>query len=170
MDRVSDGGEAARIALLVAPLLAGLGLELVRCAVMGTQRRRLQLLIDRADGGSVTIAQCTSASRAVSALLDVEDPIAGAYDLEVGSPGIDRPLTRDKDFLRFVGATARLELTAALDGRRNWQGRLLGVEGGAVRLSLDGGEVALPLERIARARLTMSESLVGPKRPGGKRK
>ena len=165
----SESEEAGRIAALIAAPLAALGFELVRVAVSGRGRPRLQVMLERAGGGAVTLDQCALASRTLSALLDVEDPIPGAYDLEVGSPGIDRPLTRAADFERFAGTPARIELTAARDGRKRFKGRLLGLAtgGGAARIEEDGQVFELPLAQIASARLALSEALAPQPKPGG---
>ena len=124
-------------------------------------------MIDRADGAEITIDDCTGASRAISALLDVEDPISSAYELEVSSPGIDRPLTRPKDFERFAGLVAKIELKVPVDGRKRFHGRLLGVSGDAVRLAGDddpGAEFSLPLAGIVRAKLVLNDELLAAAR------
>ena len=105
----------ARIAELIAPALAGMGLELVRVRLMGGKRPVLQVMAERSDG-SMSIDDCSEASRVISAILDVEDPITGAYTLEVSSPGIDRPLVRAADYVRFARHQARLETAATIDG------------------------------------------------------
>jgi ribosome maturation factor RimP len=97
---------------------------------------------------------------AVSALLDVEDPIADAYQLELSSPGIDRPLVRIGDFERYAGFDARIETKQPLEGRKRFRGRLLGVTDGAVRLRHDNGTVAIGLEEIATAKLLLTDELI----------
>jgi ribosome maturation factor RimP len=106
------------------------------------------------------VDDCAALSRAVSAVLDVEDPIAGAYTLEVSSPGIDRPLVRLADFDRFAGFEAKVEMDLAVDGRRRYQGRLLGAEGDAVRMRMEDTEVLLPYADIRRAKLVLTEDLL----------
>jgi ribosome maturation factor RimP len=168
----SESEEAGQIAALIAAPLAALGFELVRVVLSGRHRRRLEVMIERVGGSSVNLDDCALASRSISALLDVEDPIAGAYDLEVGSPGIDRPLTRAQDFERFVDAPVRIELTAPQDGRKRFKGRLLGLApgGASARIKDDGQVIDLPLARIARARLAMSDALGPQPKPSGKRR
>src|SRR3546814_4228364 len=122
---------AARIEEIVAPSLADLGYDLVRVSLTGAAARMtLQVMAERRDGAGMTVEDCAAISRAVSALLDVEDPIRGAYVLEVSSPGIDRPLTRARDYERFAGYEAKVELRRTMDGRRRYRGRLMGLQAG----------------------------------------
>lgn len=154
-------GLEGRIAAVVAPTLADLGFELVRVAVLGRERPTVQIMADRADGGLISIADCETISRALGAVLDVEDPIPGAWTLEVSSAGIDRPLTRVKDWVRFAGHLARAELAVPVAGRKRFSGIVLGAADGAARLRLDdGSEVALPLADIRRARLVLTDALI----------
>lgn len=161
--RTSEG-KAAEVERLVAPSLAAMGYEIVRVLLSGQRRARLQIMAERSDGTGMTVDDCASVSRAVAALLDVEDPIAGAYDLEVSSPGIDRPLTRLADFARFAGHEAKLELTMPVDGRRRWNGRLLGVDGDQVRFAADGVEVSVAFAQIAKAKLILTDALIAEAR------
>jgi ribosome maturation factor RimP len=108
----------------------------------------------------MTVEDCADISRTVSALLDVADPIASAYCLEVSSPGIDRPLVRGEDYQRFAGCEAKIELAAPRDGRRRFQGRIAGVEGDQVRIDLGTEQVMLPLAAIARAKLVLTDALL----------
>ena len=148
-----------RIEDIVAPTIVGMGFELVRVAM--SRGGTLQIMIEPADGGPMDVEQCAVVSRAVSAVLDVEDPISDAYTLEVSSPGIDRPLTRAKDYTRWAGHIARLETTLPVDGRRRFKGTLLGLADGLVRLRLeDGSEAAVPLAAISRAKLEMTDALL----------
>lgn len=153
-----------RIAGLVTPSLEANGFELVRVMLTGGDRPTLQIMADRTDETPITVDDCADISRVVSAILDVEDPIKGAYTLEISSPGIDRPLVRRKDFERFAGFEAKVETGAPIDGRRRFRGRLLGVEGDDVRLQLDigqgGGEAVIPLSAIDRAKLVMTDELL----------
>ena len=150
----------ARIEQLVTPSLEAMGYALVRVKIMGGAQPVLQVMAERRDDAAMSVDDCAEISRVLSALLDVEDPIAGAYTLEVSSPGIDRPLVRLADYARFAGFEARIELTRALDGRRRFRGRLLGVEGEQVRLRQDGGDVDLPFVDIASAKLVLTEDLL----------
>jgi ribosome maturation factor RimP len=148
-----------RIEAIVAPTVVGMGYELVRVGM--SKGSTLQIMIDRADGRPTGVEDCAALSRALSAVLDVEDPITTAYTLEVSSPGIDRPLTRPKDYVRWAGHVARLETAAPIDGRRRFKGTLLGIDGDTVKLRLeDGAEAALPLASVARAKLELTNALI----------
>jgi ribosome maturation factor RimP len=151
----------ARLAAIVSPTLEGMGYELVRVAVLGRERPVVQVMADRADGSQITVADCEAISHTLSAVLDVEDPIPGAWSLEVSSAGIDRPLTRSKDWNRFAGHLARAETTVPLDGRRRFNGVVLGADDNAARLRLDdGNEIVLPLTMIRRAKLVLTDALI----------
>ena len=119
-------GIEAKLAAIVTPTLADMGYELVRVAVSGKDRPTVQIMADRADGAQITVEDCEAISRALGAVIDVEDPLPGAWNLEVSSPGIDRPLTRVKDWNRFAGHLARAELIAPIDGRKRFSGIVLG--------------------------------------------
>jgi ribosome maturation factor RimP len=117
-------------------------------------------MAERKDDQPMTVEDCADISRQVSAVLDVEDPIRSSYTLEVSSPGVDRPLTRPKDFQRFAGFEAKLETRQPIDGRRRFTGRLLGLDGEVVRLKDEAGEVALPYAQIQKARLVLTDELL----------
>jgi ribosome maturation factor RimP len=154
-------GLEARVADLVIPTLADLGYELVRVAITGKDRPTVQIMADRTDGVAVGIEDCETISRAIGAVLDVEDPIPAAWTLEVSSPGIDRPLTRPKDWNRFAGHLARAEVAIPVDGRKRFSGTVLGADAEHARLRLeDGTDVALPLADIRRARLVLTDALI----------
>ncbi len=153
-------GTAEDIVPIIEPSLEAMGYRLVRVAFLGVKRATLQIMAERVDGAPMTVDDCTEISRSVSALLDVADPIAGAYMLEVSSPGIDRPLTRPEDYDRFAGFEARVELGQPLDGRKRFRGRILGRVDGKVRLVAENGEVALPLADIAKAKLVITDDLL----------
>ena len=155
---VSESTQTDRIVALIEPTLQSLGFEVVRVAFVG--ERTLQIMVDRTDGAEVQVDDCASVSRAISAVLDVEDPIPGNYTLEVSSPGIDRPLTRAGDFSRFAGHQVKVELREAMDGRKRFRGRLLGLAGADIRLACDEAEVELPLDQVRRAKLVLTEELV----------
>lgn len=155
MQQVKD-----RVAALIEGPLEGLGYELVRVQLSGGDRPVLQIMAERSDGAAMTVEDCADISRSVSALLDAEDPIAGAYTLEVSSPGIDRPLTRPRDFERFAGFEARIETHESVAGRRRFKGRLLGLEDGVVSLAVDADTVRLPIDAIAKARLVLTDELI----------
>ncbi|HYE00053.1 MAG TPA: ribosome maturation factor RimP [Alphaproteobacteria bacterium] len=155
MDRI------ARIEEIITPTVEAMGYELVRVQLNGLRRPVLQIMADRADGAGMTVEDCADISRAVSALLDVEDPIQQAYELEVSSPGIDRPLTRRKDFERWAGFDAKLETRMPIDGRKRWRGRLLGLDGEDIRLTLpEGAEARVPLGAVQSAKLVLTDELI----------
>jgi ribosome maturation factor RimP len=161
-----DPNEIARI---IEPSLDAMGYRLVRLMQTGGLRRpTLQVMAERRDEEPMTVEDCAEISRAVSALLDVADPIAGAYMLEVSSPGIDRPLVRPEDYDRFAGFEARIDLSSPLDGRKRFRGRVLGREADQVRLAIENGEVRLPLAAIAKAKLVLNDELLAlaARKPG----
>ena len=152
-----------RVAGLITGTLETMGFELVRVRLTGDARPVLQVMVERADGAAMTVDDCVEISRGISVLLDTEDPIAGAFALEVSSPGIDRPLTRLRDFERFVGFEARIETREAIAGRRRFKGRLRGiVEGteGMISIDLADGPVELPFDAIAKADLVLTDELI----------
>lgn len=163
----SGAGVAARVAGLIAPTLEALGYDLVRVQFIPGGRATVQIMAERLDGKPMQIEDCTEISRAVSALLDVEDPVPGRYDLEVSSPGIDRPLTRARDFERFAGFEVKLETGRPVAGRKRFRGRLLGISEGTVRLKEGEAEHAVPLSDIAKAKLVLNDELLAhrPDRP-----
>jgi ribosome maturation factor RimP len=144
---------------IVSPTVVGMGFEVVRVAM--SKGGTLQIMIEPSDGRPMDVEDCATLSRALSAVLDVEDPIPSAYTLEVSSPGIDRPLTREKDYVRWAGHLARVETTQPIEGRRRFKGTLLGFENGTVRLRLDDGKEAdVPLSQISRAKLELTDALL----------
>jgi ribosome maturation factor RimP len=166
-----ETGAAARVAAIVEPVLADLGFRLVRVKLSGTNGTTLQIMAERPDG-AMSVEDCETVSRAVSPALDVEDPISQAYNLEVSSPGIDRPLVRPADFDRWAGYEVKLELALPLadggahDGRKRFRGLVRGTEGGFALVELpdvkEGAEllVRLPFRDIAEARLVLTDELV----------
>jgi len=152
--------ESRRIVELIGPSVEAMGYDVVRVQMMGGARPVLQVMVERRDDQAMTVEDCAEVSRTVSAILDVDDPIQGAYALEVTSPGIDRPLTRPKDFDRFAGFEARVEMASPVDGRKRFRGRLAGVADGKVRLIMPEGEAALPLDDIQKAKLVLTDELL----------
>ena len=147
---------------LLRPTLHDLGFDLVVARMIGGARRTLQILAEPLDHErSMTVEDCAEISHAVSAVLDVEDPIAGRYTLEVSSPGLDRPLVRKEDFQRFAGSSVRLETVGTVEGRKRFRGELLGLvgEGDRLRLRFDEGEVELSLADVRKARLEPGDDL-----------
>ena len=161
IDQPRHTGLEARIAAAIIPTLEGLGYELVRVAVLGRDVPTVQIMADRADGRLIAVEDCETISHAVSAVLDVDDPIPGAWNLEVSSAGIDRPLTRIKDWNRFTGHTVRAETDMPVDGRKRFLGTVLGADAEHAKLRLDDGtDVSLPHERLRRARLVLTDALI----------
>lgn len=148
-----------RLAEIVTPAIEGLGFELVRIRLMGGQTKTLQIMADRPEGG-IDVDDCAKISTAVSATLDVEDPIEDAYNLEVSSPGIDRPLTRLKDFDIWEGYEARLETVDQIDGRKRFKGMLAGTEGDEVLINIEEGTVGLKFDWLADAKLVLTDELI----------
>jgi ribosome maturation factor RimP len=148
-----------RLAEIVTPAIEALGFELVRIRLMGGKTRTLQIMADRPEGG-IVVADCARISTAVSATLDVEDPITDAYNLEVSSPGIDRPLTRLKDFEIWQGYEARLETTELIDGRRRFKGLLRGTEGDEVLIEVEEGTIGLKFDWLSDAKLVLTDDLI----------
>lgn len=137
---------------LFEPVVTGMGYELVEIEHQPHPKHGvLRLYIDKASG--IHVDDCSDVSHQISALLDVEDPVPGHFNLEVSSPGLDRPLRRAEDFERFSGEIVKIKTSMALDGQRNFKGRLLGLEKDSVALEFDGKKVQLPLTAIEKARL-----------------
>lgn len=148
-----------RMAEILTPVIEGMGFELVRIRLMGGQTKTLQIMAER-PGGGIEVDECAEISTAVSAVLDVEDPLEDAYTLEVSSPGIDRPLTRLKDFETFEGYEARIETTEMIDGRRRFKGVLAGVEGDEILLNIEEGTVGLHFDWLSDAKLVLTDELI----------
>jgi ribosome maturation factor RimP len=151
---------SGRIQDLIEPPVDELGFDIVRVQMSGKETMLVQVMVERKDGQGMTVDDCASVSRAISTLLEVEDPIKEAYTLEVSSPGIDRPLVRIRDFERFLGFQAKIEINRPLDGQRRFKGELLGVKEDIIRILVDGKEVNLPHPDIQRAKLLMTDDLI----------
>lgn len=155
-----------RLAEIISPVIEDMGFELVRIRLMSGKSQTLQIMAERPTGG-IEVDECAEISTAVSAVLDVEDPILDTYTLEVSSPGIDRPLTRLKDFDTFEGYEAKLETTELIDGRRRFRGELAGVEGDEVLINVDGSSeneetitLGLKFDWLSDAKLVMTDDLI----------
>ncbi|GAB3440938.1 ribosome maturation factor RimP [Insolitispirillum peregrinum] len=149
-----------RLISIIEPTIDAMGYELVRVQIQGNRRQTVQVMADRKDGASMTVDDCSDISHAVSAVLDVEDPIAGAYNLEISSPGIDRPLTRLKDFEAWAGFECKLEAKGLQDGRKRYAGKLLGLEGSDVLLLVDGETFRVPFDAVSKAKLVLTDELI----------
>ena len=152
--------ETTKIATMISPSLDAMGYRVVRVAYTGGRRPTLQIMAERRDDAPMTVDDCAEISHAVSPLLDVADPIAEGYTLEVSSPGIDRPLVAPEDFVRYAGYEAKIELGRLVDGRKRFRGRLVGLDEDRVKIALPDGEVAVPLGEIIRAKLVLTDELL----------
>lgn len=148
-----------RLAEIVGPVIEDMGFELVRLRFMGGKTHTLQIMAERPEGG-IEVDDCADISNAISAVLDVEDPIEDGYALEVGSPGIDRPLTRVKDFETFEGYEAKIETGELIDGRKRFKGVLAGVEGEEILINIEEGTVGLQFDWLSDAKLVLTDDLI----------
>lgn len=155
-----------RLAEIISPVIEDMGFELVRIRLMSGKTQTLQIMAERPTGG-IEVDECADISTAISAVLDVEDPILDSYALEVSSPGIDRPLTRLKDFETYEGWEAKLETSELIDGRRRFKGELAGVEGDEVLVNVEGsseGEdtvtLGLKFDWLSDAKLLLTDDLI----------
>ncbi|MBZ8117881.1 ribosome maturation factor RimP [Roseovarius sp. LXJ103] len=158
-DLIAKAAIDRRMAEIITPVLEDLGFDLVRVRLMSGNTATLQIMAERPEGG-IEVDECGQISTAVSAALDVEDPIVEAYTLEVSSPGIDRPLTMLKHFEAFEGYEAKLETSELIDGRRRFKGVLAGVEGTEVLINLDEGTVGLEFDWLVDAKLVLTDDLI----------
>ena len=162
---ITETGVAARVAAVAEPVIRDLGFRLVRVKVSGLNGCTVQIMAEREDG-TMTVEDCEAVSRALSPVFDLEDPVERAYNLEVSSPGIDRPLVRVQDFERWTGYEAKIEMDPPVAGRKRFRGLIRGIEGDTVSLELpdvkEGEErlVRLPLSDLAEARLVLTDELV----------
>lgn len=162
----SESGPAGRVSEILEPVIESLGYRLVRVRLMSSGGRTLQIMAERPDG-SMTIEDCERVSRAVSPILDVEDPIEGSYRLEISSPGIDRPLVRLDDFSRWAGHEAKVEMRTPIDGRKRFRGMIEGAGEGRIALllppkgkDLEPERVELPFEFVGDAKLVLTDALM----------
>lgn len=150
-----------QIAKLVEPIAAGLGLELYCVQQSGEAGSlTLQIMAENPATKALSVEECTALSRGISAMMDVEDPIAGAYHLEVSSPGIDRLLMRERDYADYIDMEVKIEIDPPIEGQKRFRGRILGAENATIRLKTDQGEVALPFPAIQKAKLVMNNELI----------
>lgn len=162
---VRESGTDARVAAIVAPVLRTVGFRLVRVKLSSQNGLTLQIMAER-DDGTMTVEDCEEASKAVSPVLDVEDPVSQAYNLEISSPGIDRPLVRRSDFEKAAGHLAKVETSVLVAGRKRFRGKIAGIGDDGVTLDreapADGEEptVRVPFEAISDARLILTDDLI----------
>lgn len=144
----------------LTPSLKALGYEIVRIVLQGGDVRTVQVMAERTDGRSMTLGDCEKISRTVSAVLDVDDPFPGKYMLEVSSPGIDRPLVKPADYMRFKGANAKIETVTELNGRKRFKGRIAAFDTESMRLTLEfeNSEILIDFPNIAKAKLMLVNS------------
>jgi ribosome maturation factor RimP len=163
--RLTETGVAARVAEIVERTILPMGYRLVRVRVNGNNGCTVQIMAERPDG-TMTVADCEEISKAISPVLDVDDPVGRAYHLEISSPGIDRPLVRASDFQRWAGHEARIEMTLIVAGRRKFRGILLGGEGSKARIRRidaqlgEATDVELKIDEMSEAHLTLTDALV----------
>jgi ribosome maturation factor RimP len=162
-DRLFD---ASKIEDMIGPSLTAMGYSIVRVAFTGGRTRpTLQIMAERTDNAGMAVEDCEAISHTVSALLDVADPIETAYQLEISSPGIDRPLTRRGDYERFAGFEAKIDAQRPVAGRKRFRGKLLGLEGDEVLLQVGAETVRVPLDAVERAKLVLTDELIAATQP-----
>ncbi len=158
-DLIAKAAIDRRMAEIITPVIEDLGYELVRVRLMSGKTTILQIMADKPEGG-IEVDDCAKISTAVGATLDVEDPIVDEYALEVSSPGIDRPLTRLKDFENFEGYEAKIETTELIDGRRRFKGQLAGIDGNDVLINVEEGTIGLQFDWLSDAKLVLTDELI----------
>ena len=158
-DLIAKAAIDRRMAEIITPVIEDMGFELVRVRLMSGKSTTLQIMADKPDGG-IEVDDCAEISQAIGAVLDVEDPILDEYTLEVSSPGIDRPLTRLKDFEMFEGYEARIETSEMIDGRRRFKGELAGVEEDEVLINVSEGTIGLKFDWLSDAKLVLTDDLI----------
>jgi len=162
---ITESGVAARVAAIVEPVIEDLGFNLVRVRVTGANGCTVQIMAERPDG-TMSVSDCETVSRAISPVLDLEDPIDRAYHLEISSPGIDRPLVRSSDFERWSGYEAKVEMAVPVEGRKRFRGLLRGVENGMLTIELPDVKEGLepiarvPLADVGEAHLVLTDELI----------
>ena len=158
-DLIAKAAIDRRVTEIIAPVIEDMGYEVVRVRLMSGKDTVLQIMAQKPDG-TIEVDDCAEISTAVSAVLDVEDPILDQYNLEVSSPGIDRPLTRLKDFAQWEGFEAKIETDELIDGRRRFKGPLAGIEGDEVLITIAEGTIGLKFEWLSDAKLILTDDLI----------
>jgi ribosome maturation factor RimP len=144
---------------ILAPAIEAAGYRLVRLRLMGGKTKTLQIMAERPDG-TMNVEDCAKLSHALLDFIEAEDPLEGEYELEVSSPGIDRPLTRLMDYSRWAGHEAKVEMLAPIDGRKRFRGTLLGLDGADVLMEAQGARLKFPFRSIAEAKLVLTDQLI----------
>jgi ribosome maturation factor RimP len=158
-DLIAKAAIDKRMASIAQPVIEGMGFELVRIRLMSGKRTTLQIMVERPEGG-IEVDECAKISTEISAVFDVEDPIEGDYALEVSSPGIDRPLTRVKDFDVWQGHEAKIETTELIEGRRRFKGVLAGVQDDEILITIQEGTIGLQFDWLDDAKLVLTDELI----------
>lgn len=158
-DLIAKAAIDRRVAEIITPVVEDMGFEVVRVRLMSGKETVLQIMVQRPDG-QIEVDECGQVSTALSAVLDVEDPIVDVYNLEVSSPGIDRPLTRMKDFDQWAGFEAKVETDELIDGRRRFKGELAGTEGDEILINIVEGTVGLKFDWLSDAKLVLTDELI----------
>ena len=158
-DLIAKAAIDRRIAEIITPVVEDMGYEVVRIRLMTGKESILQVMAQKPDG-TIEVDDCGQISTAISAVMDVEDPILDAYTLEVSSPGIDRPLTRLKDFDQWQGFEAKIETEQLIDGRRRFKGELAGTQGDEVLITISEGTIGLKFEWLSDAKLVLTDELI----------
>ena len=158
-DLIAQSATEKKLLEIINPILSDMGFELVRLRLISNKEITLQIMAARPDG-YINVDECAEISTGISAVLDVEDPILDTYNLEVSSPGIDRPLTRIKDFEAFEGYEAKIETVDLIEGQKRFKGTLAGINGSEILINLDEGTIGLEFDWLAEAKLVLTDELV----------
>ena len=157
--RILAIASASHLEPVFEPVIEKAGFKLVRLRIMGGASKTLQVMAERPDG-SMDVEGCATLSHALLDFIEAEDPIEGDYEIEVSSPGIDRPLTRLMDFARWSGHEAKIELTAPVEGRKRFRATLLGLDGTDVMIRADNTDIKFPFRSLANAKLVLTDKLI----------
>lgn len=146
---------------MLEPVISELGYETVRVITIGQANPTLQIMIDRLDGKDIVVEDCAKVSRKVSEVLDEKDPIKDQYNLEVSSPGLDRPLTKPEHFARFAGYEAKVETDELVENRKRFKGKIISIDGeNTIRFEMDGTEYAIPFDAVSKAKIVITDELL----------
>ena len=150
-----------KIGTIIAPALTAMGYDIVQIRMMdGKDSATLQIMAERLDQKEMTVDDCADISRTVSALIDVEDPISSAYRLEISSPGIDRPLVKPEDYVRFMGYEAKIETSLPMNGRKRFKGKMTASDAKSVTMESGGDVFTIPFSSINFAKLVLTDELI----------